>query len=143
MAREMRSDEIDELLDEQYVARLGCRSGDEIYVVPVAYARDGRAIHVFSYEGRKLEMMRREPRVCVEIDDIEHFGRWRSVIGWGKFEELAGEDRARAKALLARRLEPEIFDSISKKRLEAAMADDPAPVVFRIRLETITGRAEG
>lgn len=143
MAREMSPDEVERLLAEQFVVRIGCTRNDEIFVVPVAYAWDGNSILAFSYEGRKLEMMRAEPEVCIEIDDVVHFGKWRSVVAWGKFEELKGEERANAKELLARRLDPEIRESLSRTRLDRAMADDPPPVVFRITLETITGRVEG
>ena len=142
MAREMTRDEIEELLSEQFVVRLGCTREEEIFVVPVAYAWDGTSILAFSYEGRKLEMMRAEPHVCIEIDDVEHFGRWRSVIGWGRFEVLEGDERRQAKEALARRLEPVIRDSRSRSRLERGMADDPPPTVFRIRLDTMTGRIE-
>lgn len=143
MAREMTRGEIDALLSEQFVVRLGCRAGDETYVVPVAYAWDGSAIVAFSYEGRKLAAMRSHPRVCVEIDSVEHFGNWRSVIGWGTFEELEGDERHRAKQLLAARFAPHLRDPESRMRLDHAMADDPPPIVFRIVLDEMTGRSEG
>lgn len=145
MSREMSRDEIDELLAGQFVIRLGCRDGADVYVVPLAYAwdRDEDAVVAFSYEGRKLSAMRSDPRVCLELDAVEHFGKWQSVIAWGEFEELDGTERVRAKELLAARLSPHVRDEVSRSRMARAMADDPAPVVFRIRLGTVSGRAEG
>lgn len=143
MARDMTAAEIDALLSEQYVVRIACRDGDELFVVPVAYARDALGIVAFSFEGRKLTMMRADPRVCVEIDDVTHLGRWRSLVGWGEFEELRGHDRLEAMGRLGARLGPLLHDRKSRERLDRALADDPAPVVFRIRLGTITGRIEG
>lgn len=145
MSREMSRDEIDELLDGQFVIRLGCRDGEEVYVVPIAYAwdRDADAIVAFSYEGRKLSAMRSDPRVCLELDAVEHFGSWRSVVAWGEFEELEGIDRVGARELLAERFAPHLKDETSRSRLARAMADDPPPVVFRIRLGQVTGRSEG
>lgn len=142
MAREMTRGEIDELLASQFVVRLGCHAGGDIYVVPVAYAWDGSAIVAFSYEGRKLTMMRTAPAVCVEVDAVVHFGSWRSVIGWGVFEELSGDERERAKAILASRLTPLLQDDESRTRMSRAMADDPSPVVFRIHLDRVSGRIE-
>lgn len=139
----MNRGEIDELLSRQFVLRLGCHAGGEIYVVPVAYAWDGAAIFAFSYDGRKLSAMRSDPDVCVEVDSVEHFGSWRSVIGWGRFEELEGDERARAKEVLASRFAPHLKDPESRKRLARAMADDPPPVLFRVLLTKVTGRIEG
>lgn len=38
--------------------------------------------------GKKLDMMRQNPVVCVEVEDIQSLGNWKTVIAWGKFEEL-------------------------------------------------------
>ena len=41
-------------------------------------------------------MMRANPFVCFEVEDIDDLANWHSVIAWGVFEELACEDEARA-----------------------------------------------
>lgn len=48
------------------------------------------------HEGQKLHMMRANPFVCFEVEDIDDLANWHSVIAWGVFEELACEDEARA-----------------------------------------------
>ena len=35
-------------------------------------------------------MMRENPWVCVEVDHMDNLANWRSVIAWGRFEELGG-----------------------------------------------------
>src|SRR4051812_33356693 len=82
--QELSREEIDELLREQFVARIGCRDGGEIYVVPIIYAYDGEAFYVASVEGRKVRAMRAEPRVCFEVDRYEA-GSWRSAIAYGRY----------------------------------------------------------
>jgi len=47
--------EIDELLREQVVGRIGC--GGLAYVVPVIYAYDGDGLYVASIEGQKARMI--------------------------------------------------------------------------------------
>lgn len=49
-------------------------------------------------------MMHTNPWVSVEVDDIEDLANWRSVIAWGRFEELFG-DKAAAFARLRARFE--------------------------------------
>jgi len=91
--RELNPDEIVEFLRAQRIARLGCHAGGETYVVPVIYAYDDGAIVTVTQEGRKVTMLRENPRVCVEVDEYDTDGRgsWRSVIAYGGAEELAGD----------------------------------------------------
>ena len=85
--RELDRDEIEEFLRGQRIARLGCHAGGETYVVPVIYAYDDdlRAVVTVTQEGRKVAMLRENPRVCVEVDEYDTDGRgsWRSVIAYG------------------------------------------------------------
>ena len=36
----------------------------------------------------KVDMMRRNPEVCFEVDTIQNIFNWKSVIAWGKFKEI-------------------------------------------------------
>ena len=63
--RELDRDEIEEFLLGQRIARLGCHAGGETYVVPVIYAYGDGAIVTVTQEGRKVGMLRENPRVCV------------------------------------------------------------------------------
>jgi hypothetical protein len=126
---ELTREQVDELLHEQFVARIGCHLGGEVYVVPIIYAYDGEAFYVASVEGRKIDAMRATPRVCFEVDRYEA-GSWRSAIAYGRYEELRGDDAERALDLLAARF--------NRARQRSA---GPGTVVFRIVLETVTGRA--
>jgi len=127
--QELDRAQIDELLREEFVARIGCHADGELYVVPIIYAYDGAACYVASVEGRKTRMMRASPRVCFEVDRYER-GSWRSVIAYGRYEELSGDDAEAALDLLAARFE--------RKRERAA---GPATVCFRVVLDELSGRA--
>jgi nitroimidazol reductase NimA-like FMN-containing flavoprotein (pyridoxamine 5'-phosphate oxidase superfamily) len=129
---ELSEAEIEAFLREQFVARIGCHADGETYVVPVIYAWEGGCAWVFSVEGRKVEMMRTNPRVCLEVDEYER-GSWRSVVLWGRYEELAGEDVERARELLVQRFG-------GRRRAGGQPAGGPAPVAFRIRRQRATGR---
>jgi uncharacterized protein len=132
---ELSPGEIDALLREQVVGRIGCHAGGLTYVVPVIYAFADGAVHVATIEGQKTRMMRENPRVCFEIDEYER-GSWRSVIAYGSFEELEGEEAEGALALLAER-----FSRPSGSGPPRRPSGSGRPtVVFRIRLEETTGR---
>jgi nitroimidazol reductase NimA-like FMN-containing flavoprotein (pyridoxamine 5'-phosphate oxidase superfamily) len=135
--RELSRVEIDAFLAAQRVARLGCHAGGETYVVPVIYGYDGESIYAVTTEGRKIAMMRANPRVAVEVDEYDADGRgsWRSVIAQGTYEELGGGDAEAALALLRER-----FARAAGRTAEARPLG-PSVVVFRIRLDALSGRA--
>jgi len=87
----LSSPEIEALLGSETIARLGCHADGLTYVVPITYAYDGQSIVGHSVEGRKLQMMRRNPAVCVEVERVSDMANWESVIAWGHFEELTGD----------------------------------------------------
>src|SRR5215470_2937350 len=77
-----------ELLREQTLGRLGCADDIEPYVIPVNYHFDGENIYVHSTQGKKIEIMRSNPRICLQVDEIKDTFNWRSVIAFGWFEEV-------------------------------------------------------
>ncbi len=91
--------EIEDILKGQKVLRLGLCDGEMPYVVPLSFGYDGESIFIHSAkEGRKIDMIRKNPRVCFEIDcdyvptSAEDACRkptkYRSLIGTGLAELL-------------------------------------------------------
>ena len=99
---ELTREEIDELLSEQVVGRVGCHVNGLTYVVPLIYAYDGDAVYVASIEGQKVEMMRANPAVSFEVDSCGPEG-WRSAIVQGVYEELSEAETPKALELLRER----------------------------------------
>jgi len=130
--------EIDELLRDQVVGRLGCHTGGLTYVVPVIYAYDGDGLYVASIEGQKARMMRENPSVCFEVDEYDGAGSWRSAIVQGVYEELDGTDAQAALALLAERFGRSGEEGRAERRHGA---EGTRTVCFRIRIWEVTGRA--
>jgi nitroimidazol reductase NimA-like FMN-containing flavoprotein (pyridoxamine 5'-phosphate oxidase superfamily) len=140
MINRLSAEESYGLLRGGRVAHLGCVVGGEPYVVPVNYAFDGESIYVHSLPGRKLSAMRADPRVCVQVEEVRGEFGWRSVIAFGRYEEIK-RDHERAAAL---NLLLSLFPRLTP--VESLMAGDasaPAPVVFRVRVERVTGLREG
>src|SRR5579859_1472215 len=103
MVGELNRDEMDQLLYSEIVGRIGCQLNGQTYVIPVEYVYDGRSVYGRAGMGRKIEIMRKDSRVCFEVDRVETLEDWRSVIAWGHYEELRGAEAERAEGLLIRR----------------------------------------
>jgi nitroimidazol reductase NimA-like FMN-containing flavoprotein (pyridoxamine 5'-phosphate oxidase superfamily) len=135
---ELTPADIDAFLREEVVGRIGCHADGVTYVVPIYFAYDGDAFYVQSIEGRKVEMMRAAPEVCFEVDRYEpESGSWRSVIAYGRYEELDEEGAQRALSLLVEKF-AERGGTRGSRRPEAS---GRRPVAFAIRIERMTGRA--
>ncbi len=63
--------EIEEILERAPVGRLGLADGEEPYVVPLnfVYADDCIYFHT-GVEGRKLDIINKNPCVCFEVDEM-------------------------------------------------------------------------
>ena len=90
MIREMSRDECFKVLAEARFVRLACAKENQPYVVPVylAYHEASGCLYGFTTRGQKVEWMRANPLVCIEVDDITAYDQWISVIAIGCYEEL-------------------------------------------------------
>lgn len=91
MIGKLTNEQIEEVLKENVLGRIGCNDGEKNYVVPVGYAYDGKFIIAHSIMGMKIEIMRKNPKVCFEVDEMKSFVWWKSVIVWGEYQELTDE----------------------------------------------------
>lgn len=126
------------------VCRLGLCDDEQPYVVPMNFGYENRTLYFHSAsEGQKLDILRRNNRVCFQVDtDVEIVvggsgcncrARYRSVIGFGlaTFIEDPTEKR-RALAVLMRHYASGTFvfpaDAVAKT------------CVFRVDITRMTGK---
>jgi nitroimidazol reductase NimA-like FMN-containing flavoprotein (pyridoxamine 5'-phosphate oxidase superfamily) len=125
------------ILREGTLGRLGCIAADWPYVVPVNYLFDGRDIYIHTLPGKKLDALRDNPRVCLQVDDIKDSYNWRSVIAYWTFEEVSNEEtRENVLTKLYSRL-PHMTPVESR-----LVKGSKGAIVFRIKVEEITGVGE-
>jgi uncharacterized protein len=140
--------QIERVLRTELTGRLGCHADGRTYVVPVTYVYEEGSVYGQSAEGMKIRMMRKNPYVCFEVDRIEDLANWQSVIAWGTFEELDGEEAVRAMDLLIDRLMPLRTSETGPSRNRGpestpdASGDGHKLVTYRIYLTEKTGRFE-
>lgn len=137
---DLTKSQVEDVLQENIIGRIGCHAYGQTYVVPITYAYDGTYVYAHTSVGMKLHMMRGNPHVCFEVDQMDDLANWQSVIAWGTFEELHGSGAEEAMALLVDRIEPRIS---GPPGVSAHPHHGMTPVVvYRIRLERKTGRFE-
>ena len=148
MLGKLNEQQIESLFKQQVIGRLGCNNNGEVYVVPLHYTYKNSTIYCHSAPGRKIEMMRNNPQVCFQVDDIQNVFRWKSVIAWGRFEEITDlDEKEQAMQGITHRLMPLAINAsdhpshgIAEK--ESDIGTTVEPVVFKIVLSKKTGRFE-
>lgn len=138
-----------EVLEKNAIGRLGYTDGVNIYVIPITYLYDGKYIIAHSKEGLKIRCMRERPDICFEVDEMLNQKNWKSVLVWGKYEELT-EPRERYYALdrLIRKIyrlkagETATMGYSFTPEGDLLLPEEPKTVVYRIRIEKKSGRFE-
>ena len=147
MLGKLNPDDVETLVKQQLVGRIGCHAKDVTYVVPISFAYDGAYIYGHTFEGMKVDMMRKNPKVCFQVDDTTDLANWQSAVLWGEFEELAeGPERILALHKLTERRLPLISSETMHLTSQWPFRDEDVSkisgIVFRIRVTEKTGRFE-
>jgi len=141
MTKEVADQECRVILTRASIGRLGCSLHDQPYVVPVYFVYESDYIYVFSTVGQKIEWMRKNPRVCMQVDEISNESQWVSVIANGTYQELPEDTESpelrHAQKLLEKR-QRWWLNPIAERR---AKVDDLSieTVFFRIRILSMNG----
>ncbi len=145
MTGELSRAQMEALLLSQVTGRIGCHAEGRTYVVPVTYAYADGNIYGYTGEGLKVELMRKNPQVCFEVDHEANLAHWESVIIQGEYEELSGDKASVALTLLLHRMQEHMGEtgqlSVSEA-MERATWPGQKPVAYRIRIDEMTGRFE-
>ena len=149
MIGKLNKEQIEEVLKGNVLGRIGCSDGNKTYVVPVNYVYDGKFIIGHSLTGLKIRMMRKNPDICFEVDEMKSFTKWKSVIVWGRYQELTDErDRYNAMKLFVDRMmhmkisETAVPPEIVEKRVHPRSPGNIKPIIYRIVITEKTGRFE-
>lgn len=141
LIHEMSGNECREILTRTSIGRLGCSLNDQPYVVPIYFAYEADYIYALSTVGQKIEWMRQNPRVCVQVDEIASQSQWASVIANGTYEELPGPSDSPESTHARKLLEKHHRwwqNALAERR---SKVDDLSidPLFFRIRTESMSG----
>ena len=138
--------ELERLLDEAQVMRLGMIDNGKPYVVPVNFAHEDGVVWVHgAAEGRKLACLRGGAPVCVEVDRLlrvtsgpracdDWTSHYESAIGFGTGEVVVDEQLKLEglRAVMRKYSGRDDWEFTAKSLQETA--------VIRIRLDELTGK---
>jgi nitroimidazol reductase NimA-like FMN-containing flavoprotein (pyridoxamine 5'-phosphate oxidase superfamily) len=130
------------LLKNAHIGRIACVGGLQPYVTPFSFAYENNFIYSFGTVGKKIEWMRANPLVCIEVENIVNREEWQTVIVLGRFEELPNVPEFskaidKAHGLLAESAvwwEPGFVKTLNKEGERSLK-----PVWFRVSVLEITG----
>ncbi|MBS1250857.1 MAG: hypothetical protein MAG431_02454 [Chloroflexi bacterium] len=137
-------EEIEAIIQEAKFCRLGLADGDQPYVVPLNFGYKDRAFYFHSAkEGKKIDLIRRSPKVCVELDvrtkvvPAEEACQWAteylSVIGFGKAYLLQDfEEKREAFAIL--------MGQYAEKEFHISEKDIHRTAIIKVEIDEMTGK---
>jgi len=133
------------VIQKSTVCRLGMSDDNQPYVIPMSFGyQDGAVYFHCAPEGRKIEILRKNPRVCIEFDVDCRLKTGDSACKWGfyfqsaiafgvaAFIEDVVEKRA-ALDIIMRQYSKEVF-TYPESALEKI-------VVIRVTVTELTGKA--
>jgi nitroimidazol reductase NimA-like FMN-containing flavoprotein (pyridoxamine 5'-phosphate oxidase superfamily) len=139
---ELTGRECEAILVRSDIARLACARDDQPYIVPIHFSFDSarRCLYAFSTVGQKIEWMRQNPKVCLEVEDITDRDHWTTVLVFGRYEEMDDSPADTAARVSAQRLfeqRPEWWFPAAAK---VGTQEHHAVVIYRISIDRLSGR---
>jgi nitroimidazol reductase NimA-like FMN-containing flavoprotein (pyridoxamine 5'-phosphate oxidase superfamily) len=147
MYGELTQSQIEKVLYAGSIGRIGFQMDGKVYIIPINYAYDGENIYANTLDGSKVQIMRTHPNVCFQVDQIEDSSHWRSVLIWGTFEELTGDEAANALHQLTQQFMTLIASGHPLHKLTRGadgqlIQPHPDIIVYRIHITEKIGRYE-
>jgi len=146
--REIKSiEEIEAIIRKSLVCRLGMADENGPYIVPLSFGYADNCLFFHSAnEGKKIDILRKNNKVCFEFDTDKDIVRGDKACDWGmKFKSVIGfgkafivEDVESKKAAL-----DVIMAHYSDGSFEYDQKKLERTVVIKVEIESMTGKKKG
>lgn len=139
---------LEEILHKAWICRLAMSADDQPYVIPLCFGYRDKTLYIHcAQEGLKIDMLKKNHRVCFEADgDLElkrgeNACEWgmkgRSVIGFGRAHVIDDPDgKTMALGVIMEHYGAKAPFSYNAGGLEKAL-------IIRVDIETMTGKKLG
>ena len=136
--RDLSTAECEAILARNHVGRIAFAFKDRVDIEPIGYAFANGVINWRTSEGTKLDVLRRQPSVAFEVDEVEGPFDWHSVVVHGTVYQVepAGSEHDR-------RVWEEALAALRAVQPAAFGPEDPAPfrtTVLQLHIMEISGR---
>jgi uncharacterized protein len=137
-------EDIENILRQSKVCRLAMVDGDKPYMVPMNFGySDGCLFFHCAKQGRKIDLIKKNPNICFEVDELIRLKKaslacdwgidFKSVIGSGK-AQLLEDSKEKIQALNA------IMSQYSGKAFEYPDEMLGKTLVIKVVIEEMTGK---
>ena len=139
--------EVESVIKRAVVCRIALSDNNVPYLVPVNFGYQDGCLYIHTaMEGMKIDIIRRNDRVCFEVEaDLEltkgamacKWGmRYRSVIGFGRASLVEDSEGKRAALDIIMRHYSDDPHEYSEKLMEKV-------AIIRVEIDTMTGKQSG
>ncbi len=147
MSEKIAKEDYLKILNNNCIARLAYIANNTPYIVPITYYYNEKENIIISYsnEGHKINAMRLNNSVSIQIDEIESLDNWKTLLLIGEFEELKGSEAKmylhsfakNVKMILAQKESKnlEVINSFSNK-----VNSETIPIIYRIKIQEVFSR---
>jgi len=136
---EMSDKGIEQLLSRVGYGHLACSADDQPYVVPIHYAYESGSVYVYTTEGKKSEIIDKNPKVCLQIEDVQDNKHWQSVIITGEAKRLTDEKKRKAALKAIVKVNPTLTPAVSIHWMDDWVREN-IEVIYSISPSSKTGR---
>ncbi len=140
----MDEKEIEELIQDQMVCRIAFKGDEHPYIAPFQYAFiDGSLYFHFTDYGRKMKLLERDKRVCVEIERYRpDLSEYSFVVMRGKLRQVTDhQERTRAIEKMAedgrKKLSTNFLAAHGLRKEDGWISLDPRKPLVIVKLEDI------
>ncbi|MEN8212365.1 MAG: pyridoxamine 5'-phosphate oxidase family protein [Thermodesulfobacteriota bacterium] len=88
--------EIEKIFKESQICRIAMVDKDKPYIVPMSFGYEqGILFFHTALEGRKINLIKKNPNLCFEVDQVFQFKKAKLACNWSiKYKSVIGEGRA-------------------------------------------------
>jgi uncharacterized protein len=142
LIHELTPDECRSVVSRTRLGRLACAYANQPYVVPVRFSFDAdrNCVYGFSTVGQKVDWMRENPKVCLEVEEMTDTDHWTTVLIFGRYDEIPDAEHEQDARDRAQKLFQERAEWWLPAAAKVVSREPHAVVVYRVRIDRMTGR---
>jgi nitroimidazol reductase NimA-like FMN-containing flavoprotein (pyridoxamine 5'-phosphate oxidase superfamily) len=138
--QEMTNKEMEAVLRRVGYGHLACARDNRPYIVPIHYAYDKPNIYVYTTEGMKTDIIKDNPQVCLQIEEVVGNDDWRSIVVNGDAEQITDRNEREEAVKLILSINPTLTPAISIRWMDDWVREN-REIVYCIKPGIVTGRS--